>query len=796
MAENCKAKYKNLNRIQSFSEQRYATVQLMQQACMNDEWLRQQVETLTYLSPPAVRKTFTPANVDEDQSWGYEINSDNTVSFSTAKTDERFIDFSDETLKYLDDTVITNNAEIHITETERYACLPRNKVNTINTSVGDWDGTSGMNEAWYVGYDKSKTYQVVSEWTHNVWHKKIPSVCRAQTFKVTGLSSSSATALLRAVVIKLKFGGSETSNVQSPLYVQIRKTVEQEAEIYDMKGEFENKEFKFTHKNPVEYEKILFPDGNPDDALATAVFYPDETTPYNVTIEFDNPPVVKNGETYAIVFASPISHYDHAPRIGGWGRKCNPDKYENGYAFTSDNNGYDWRRYGDDDYTVDYSFGKRWPRDFAFQVHLQEIQTGYPKDTEYYLYLKPFYSNPITSVVLSSDYDKANQTMTFEVSTTGHPDSWVDITSTRKAVFTPDENGEYSHVLFTRIGFKTSSEAITPKLKTLRVILTTLSPDEMYVRTKIYNPRTEPMLGANMWGRVFAPFETDPATTCSVELIPDKLSRETFALVNPVNLVNYSWVDGLDMDKIKNKTESQIKSYLTDNPDVVSLLEDNNVYVLGFIESFKLNNSPAYPLKQVSLQPATTTIQPYAFGEWYDFIFDYTEDTLTFHEYMLENQLIEGDLIVDYNPLFVDGLSNVEVGTRVNDETGLVEEGLILDYFKEIFVVTEENIETRQLNLRVSPVDPIRSVVLNKDTDDEATLQENVDYTLDADNKLLIFNIVGSDGESSRLQLGDTVEVVYTPDLQESGISIGYHATRTDLKKDVRIKPNYIEYKV
>ena len=39
--DNCEPKYKNLNRIQSFSEQRYVTVQLMEQACMNDEYLKQ-----------------------------------------------------------------------------------------------------------------------------------------------------------------------------------------------------------------------------------------------------------------------------------------------------------------------------------------------------------------------------------------------------------------------------------------------------------------------------------------------------------------------------------------------------------------------------------------------------------------------------------------------------------------------------------------------------------------------------------------------------------------------------------
>ena len=56
MSKKCKPKYKNLNLIQSFSEQKYATVQLMNQVCSNDEYLRQKVEELNYLTPPSVRK--------------------------------------------------------------------------------------------------------------------------------------------------------------------------------------------------------------------------------------------------------------------------------------------------------------------------------------------------------------------------------------------------------------------------------------------------------------------------------------------------------------------------------------------------------------------------------------------------------------------------------------------------------------------------------------------------------------------------------------------------------------------
>ena len=42
----CPPQYKNLNEIQSFSEQRYATVQWAEQNCENDEYLKQEVDEL------------------------------------------------------------------------------------------------------------------------------------------------------------------------------------------------------------------------------------------------------------------------------------------------------------------------------------------------------------------------------------------------------------------------------------------------------------------------------------------------------------------------------------------------------------------------------------------------------------------------------------------------------------------------------------------------------------------------------------------------------------------------------
>ena len=144
---------------------------------------------------------------------------------------------------------------------------------------------------------------------------------------------------------------------------------------------------------------------------------------------------------------------------------------------------------------------------------------------------------------------------------------------------------------------------------------------------------------------------------------------------------------------------------------------------------------------------------------------------------MLEN-LPAGDLKIIYNKLFIDGLTNDEMP-------------LILDYFKEDFIITEENVENRRIPLRVIPVDPVRKVVLN---DDE--LIEDVDFTVDYQNKELCFPIVDETSNSSVLNVNDNLSVIYTPNLEDPSICIAYHAKRSNnTTNQVYIKPNYIDYK-
>ena len=151
----------------------------------------------------------------------------------------------------------------------------------------------------------------------------------------------------------------------------------------------------------------------------------------------------------------------------------------------------------------------------------------------------------------------------------------------------------------------------------------------------------------------------------------------------------------------------------------------------------------------------------------------------------------KGSLTVKYNPLFLDQLTNEEIGTG---------DGLVLDYFQEDFIITEEEIETRQLNLRATPVDPIRKVIIIKNTEDDDSeenieLTEDVEYSVDYTTKVVTFKIIYTDDETTMLEPGDHVRIVYTPNLDDSALSLGYHFKRTNTSKQANVSSNWIEYK-
>lgn len=803
----CDAKYKNLNEIQSFSEQRYATVQLMEQVCMNDEYLKQQVTKLEYLSPPAIRKRFNPVLLDDGNSFGCVLNQDGEVTFSDEREKEIPVNFNDLDLFDLDKSDCEFEAYLDGDVSKFRACVPLNETSvTVNTSCKNWEGSTPMEAFWYVGYDRAKPYQVKPEWLKNWKDTTIPSVCRAQTFTIPdGISNGR----LESVNLRVNGSGSEWSYWGSPLYVQIWRVKKRKT----YKAEWVPSQKKIRTVTPRVVEEIYFPDGNPYSALATAEYHPKHIESGYITLEFNKSIEVNAGEHYAIVMLSPLSNPKHSPTIGGFRRSLHRGKYAHGDAFYSEDNGRNWKRYGN-------TFGRNDPVDFAFQCNIKEYssltrRTG----EEFYLYLKPIFANQIKKVTVNatgSDGSPSSSTkkLIFEVSSDGI--NWSEIGQDYSVSFGQDSEGYYPNVAFVRARMEAipgsgSTTTDTPSVSNMVIELDMEPAKEMYARTEVYNPRTEPMQGATLWGRIYAPFVVEPTVDGSVEVILDSEKSESFEIITAEELPNYTYTEdgvvkcripGVDAEKITAVDVDERYGYLIDHPEVIKLFKDNNIYVkpysrvennetvtymLSFEEGVQLTRSPGYPIISCSVTPFGDVPDKsnIDYAEWVDYRFDYDGDIINFHDSVITDMPV-GSLKITYNPVFIQDLSETEIGKRSDGD-----EGLILDYFKETFIIGNSEVASRSIKLRVPAVDPIREVLLN-----EVELIEDVDFSVDYVNQTLIFPVNNEDGASSILKFGDVLSVVYTPELVDVGLSVGYRAKRGSLDKTIHISGNYFEYKV
>lgn len=765
---NCPAKYKNLG-LMSFDEQREVTIQMLRQICMNDEWLKQEIDKVKYETPAVNRKRFSPVPVDSLNSYGYKISTNNDVVFDSSTSKEIEIDFTDLSLidlsktdsdcvieSILDHGEIITQAKIRKITSENIDKSTRNyspwAIKDDNGKIIGGDMTA--NEHWYIGFDRNRHYETRPQWLENQLNNEIPSIGRAQTFK------AKLTGLLDSVVLNIKANeGQDKHNTASPLIVQIRKTVEKDGVLYpeELACDYDG---KYT---VLAQEEVRFTNTSPDI----------------VSIKFKQPCTVEKDETYAIVLLSPLSHFTHCYWLGGWNKHCHADVYEDGNAFYTFNNGMTWIMYGKDD-DVEYHQGRYAPQDFAFQCHIKTFSEGYVKNKDAWLYLKPIFSNPVKSVRLSQtdtgEASDGNLQLEYWGSNDGR--NWRKFTNNRLDFTT------YNCMTFIKVRMKTKIND-TPIIEYLRIELDTDIPDEMYVRTHYYYPKTSPMLGANAWGRLNAPFSVEPSVSCEAEIIRDREVAEHFIIIEPKDIANFTWLDEINADKVTGKTNDQNYNYLVDNPGTITALKEHQIYVTGytntkgqyipgFFDSLDFISSPAYPILSCNLQP--TSGKTINYGEWYDFTFDYSEDKLTFFNDIL-NTIPAGTFTITYNPLFIDHLTNEEMP-------------LILDYFKETIQITEEMLTNRRVRLRAPCLDPVRDVHLN----DEEIL-EDVDFTVDYNTNELIFPVLNTDDESTLLNLNDLLEVVYTPSLDDAGISIGYYAKRENIRKQCYIKPNYIEFK-
>lgn len=762
---DCPAEYRNLQ-LQSFGEQKYVTDDMLRQFCKNDAYLKKMVDKLEYLTPPAVRKYFKPIPIDTVNSYGF--NQDlNTHQIRFDSTTHKTIDFDFNLMDMVDiekTTCIRSAVGSGDSVVQRFE-VPRKTTSTIHTdtrnyspwTIRDDDGNilsddMTCNEHWYIGFDRNRHYETRPNWLNNMLNGEIPGISRAQTFKVKN------DGLLESIALNLK--GS--TNTGMPLVVQIRRT-ELIDDVYVPVG---------SDEPHLAYQEVKFTNSDP------GVF----------SVVFDHPCTVEEGETYAVVLLSPLSHPTNCYWIGGWNKHCHADVYEDGNAFYSFNSGYTWIKYGKDDSEtgeeVEYHQGKYAPQDFAFQCHIRELQSGYDTSKTYYMYLKPIMENPIRKVQINSsscggDSTSEGNTLKFQVSQDGR--TWENLARNNSKTFTNPKR-----TLFVRAVMKCKKANETPFIEQLSLILDMELPTEMYVRTVPYAPPLNGILSADVWGRIYAPFTVGNNTECSVEIIREKEVMDHFVIMEPEDLINYAHIPDLkDINleaDITGKTRAQIIDYLDGKPSVITILRNNDLYIRGYITDFKFKDTPAYPTLRCSLQPSGGTTQIY--GEWYDYTVDYTNDTMTF----FNTDLPKGTLTVTYNPVFIQGLTHEQVGLRSDGE-----EGLILDYFEETIVVDEEMVIDRRINLSAEPVDPIRKVTVKHADGSEDRLLENIDYTIDSKSLILDINVFAT--ENPIITLNDTVIVVYTPNLDDNSISIGYSASRTNTDNQVVIDSNYIEYK-
>lgn len=223
-----------------------------------------------------------------------------------------------------------------------------------------------------------------------------------------------------------------------------------------------------------------------------------------------------------------------------------------------------------------------------------------------------------------------------------------------------------------------------------------------------------------------------------------------------------------------------------------------NIYYANDTTQFTLSNPATYPITYCSFRPQTTdktiiltnkdgeTLKDTFTGEdlkinqkvtreyseFIDYNVDYENNTLTFTDE--DNNPIKqdpGNLLIEYYPCFIKGLTNHNLPMK-------------LDFIKETFTYKQNPI----IQLKVQPMDAIRKIIINPETNKTQTLTENTDYTVDYTNKTI--TLITTPEEN------DTISIHYTPYLNDTGLSIAYRLKRKNTNYQVNLEPNYIQYRI
>ena len=827
---NCPPIYRNLG-CASFGEQKYVTAEMLRQGCMNDEYLYRQIQELWRWTGPVTRKRFNPIPLDESKSYGVAQSTDGTINFDKQHNELIHINFSrynavqapyttDETsIVYHGEDLIDvakSDTIVYATQThdggiQKEVTIPKELATKTSKTTRDYSpftvfetDSSGnikkdsegnpivisdsmlCNEYYYIGFDRNRHYETRPNWLVNSLNGEIPGITRAQTFKAR------SSGVLEEVVLNLH--GS--TNTGTPLVVEIRRT-----ELVN--GVYQPVNSDEPH---LAYQEVRFT----------------TTDPGVMAIHFDHPPIVNKGETYAIVLLSPLSHPSNCYWVGGWNRHCKAEIYEDGDAFLSENCGYTWIRYGKDDSSLAYHQGSQAPQDFAFQCHITNTTESYDPNKEYYCYFKPFRTGPVNLFALTSvtDNQKSNTSVTFQLWTGS---DWTEISrdQTQDNTYSWDNPDDRRQETLFRATLQSLDGKSAPSIYALGITLGVDPAKKAYARTEYYRPaRLGTILGANVWGRVNAPYITEPNTSCAVEIIRDTIVMEHFELIEPTSIYRYRHLlDNDTANKIpvpptdpspseEERYKAKMKTYCESNPAVIATFRAEGVYILGFFTGLTFRNNPASNVLSCSFISSVNTGDVVNMGEYHDFVVDYITGELTFYTNIIggtdsagntvESILSEGRISIEYNPCFIRDLNGAMVYDASSESYVADEKNdmpFSLDYLNEKLTITEEHLNQGYVPLRTYALDPMRSITLNDGTSSQESLIEDEDYSIDYDNHNINIMFNSDSTNATKFKAGDTLTCEYTPDLDDTGIALGYKLTRTNTDNQVTIQKNWIEYK-
>ena len=272
----------------------------------------------------------------------------------------------------------------------------------------------------------------------------------------------------------------------------------------------------------------------------------------------------------------------------------------------------------------------------------------------------------------------------------------------------------------------------------------------------------------------------------------------------------------------KIETTDDAINFIEEYPLIINQLRKFNIFLAG-TNQIPLTKPAVKYLKTVNFTNTEGTI---ALLEDHDFKVDYdtAEDYNTTSEIKLYNleynnktydiedygntilnfngdyfNLEEGDLEIEYNPIYLKGLTMEAFykynsnGDEILDAQGNnVCDGFPLDIMIDTFIpYNKAKLENDlEFSLSVDPVCTLRKVLINEGSDNERELIEDIDFTVDYENKRIkLHNDVFTKDT-------DYLTVRYTPNLTDTSLGVAYRIYRSNDTDQAYILPNYWQYRV